>query len=160
MLPASREGLLWAVVELLAVAIVLAGLLAVTGAIGVILRWRASRPYPIPRFDVVDPRRLGADPDALGRTATLLQFSTETCHRCPAVHRTLAEVARDSDDIVHLDVDVTDRPDIARRFQISQTPTTLVLDGRGVVRTRFGGVPRRDVVQLEILRLRSSSASV
>jgi thiol-disulfide isomerase/thioredoxin len=147
-------------VELLAVAIVLAGLLAVTGAIGVILRWRASRPYPIPRFDVVDPRRLGADPDALGRTATLLQFSTETCHRCPAVHRTLAEMARDSDDIVHLDVDVTDRPDIARRFQISQTPTTLVLDGRGVVRTRFGGVPRRDVVQLEILRLRSSSASV
>jgi thiol-disulfide isomerase/thioredoxin len=147
-------------VELLAVAIVLAGLLAVTGAIGVILRWRASRPYPIPRFDVVDPRRLGAEPDALGRTATLLQFSTETCHRCPAVHRTLAEMARDSDDIVHLDVDVTDRPDIARRFQISQTPTTLVLDGRGVVRTRFGGVPRRDVVQLEILRLRSSSASV
>ncbi|MGR6740459.1 MULTISPECIES: thioredoxin family protein [Microbacterium] len=146
--------------ELLAVAIVLAGLLAVTGAIGVILRWRASRPYPIPRFDVVDPRRLGAEPDALGRTATLLQFSTETCHRCPAVHRTLAEMARDSDDIVHLDVDVTDRPDIARRFQISQTPTTLVLDGRGVVRTRFGGVPRRDVVQLEILRLRSSSASV
>ncbi|MDF2578855.1 MAG: thiol reductase thioredoxin [Microbacterium sp.] len=141
-------------------AIVLAGLLAVTGAIGVILRWRASRPYPIPRFDVVDPRRLGAEPDALGRTATLLQFSTETCHRCPAVHRTLAEMARDSDDIVHLDVDVTDRPDIARRFQISQTPTTLVLDGRGVVRTRFGGVPRRDVVQLEILRLRSSSASV
>ncbi|APF33796.1 thiol reductase thioredoxin [Microbacterium sp. AISO3] len=146
--------------ELMAVAVVLACLLAVTGGIGVFVRWRASRPYPIPRFDVVDPRRLGADPDALGRTATLLQFSTETCHRCPAVHRTLAEMARDCDDVVHLDVDVTDRPDIARRFRIAQTPTTLILDGRGVVRTRFGGAPRRDVVQLEILRLRADSASV
>ncbi|MGZ0068513.1 MULTISPECIES: TlpA family protein disulfide reductase [Microbacterium] len=144
----------------MAVAVVLACLLAVTGGIGVFLRWRASQPYPIPRFDVVDPRRLGAAPDALGRTATLLQFSTETCHRCPAVHRTLAEMARDCDDVVHLDIDVTDRPDIARRFQIAQTPTTLVLDGRGVVRTRFGGAPRRDVVQLEILRLRADSASV
>ncbi|SDQ21130.1 thioredoxin family protein [Microbacterium sp. cf332] len=146
--------------ELVAVAVVLAGLLAVTGAVGIVLRRRASRPYPVPRFDVVDPRRLGAAPDALGRTATLLQFSTETCQRCPAVHRTLAEMARDSDDVAHLDIDVTDRPDIARRFQIAQTPTTLVLDGRGVVRTRFGGAPRRDVVQLEILRLRSQSASV
>lgn len=153
-------GLIWTVVELLAVAIVLAVLLAVTGAIGVALRWRASRPYPAPRFDVVDPRRLGAQPDALGRTATLLQFSTETGHRCPAVHRTLAAVAGDCEDVVHLDIDVTDRPDIARRFQIAQTPTTFVLDGRGVVRTRFGGAPRRDVVQLEILRLRSETASV
>lgn len=141
-------------------AVVLAVLLSVTGAVGVVIRWRASRPYPIPRFDVVDPCRLGAAPDALGRTATLLQFSRETCQRCPAVHRTLAEVARGSDDVVHLDVDVTDRPDIARRFQIAQTPTTLVLDARGVVRTRFGGAPRRDVVQLEILRLRATSASV
>lgn len=144
----------------MAVAVVLVCLLAVTGGIGVFLRWRASRPYPIPRFDVVDPRRLGADPDALGRTATLLQFSRETCHRCPAVHRTLSEMARETDDVVHLDIDVTDRPDIARRFQIAQTPTTLVLDGRGVVRTRFGGAPRRDVVHLEILRLRADSASV
>lgn len=141
-------------------ALVLGGLLAVTGVIGVYLRWRASRPFPPRRFDVVDPRRLGADPDALGRTATLLQFSTETCARCPAVHRVLAEVAADSDDVVHLDVDVTDRPDIARRFQIAQTPTTFVLDAGGVVRTRFGGAPRRDVVKLEILRLRRESAPV
>ncbi|MET3468083.1 thioredoxin-like negative regulator of GroEL [Microbacterium sp. 1262] len=69
-------------------------------------------------------------------------------------------MARETDDVVHLDIDVTDRPDIARRFQIAQTPTTLVLDGRGVVRTRFGGAPRRDVVHLEILRLRADSASV
>ncbi|WP_306171778.1 TlpA family protein disulfide reductase [Microbacterium oleivorans] len=125
-----------------------------------LLRWRASRPYPAPRIDVVDPRRLGADPDALGTTATLLQFSTETCHRCPSVHRSLAAIAADADDVVHLDVDVTDRPDIARRFRIAQTPTTLVLDSRGVVRTRFGGAPRRAVVQLEVLRLRSETARV
>ncbi len=153
-------GLTWGVVELLAVALVLAGLLAVTGSIGVLLRWRASHNPPEPRFDVVDPRRLGAEPDALGATVTLLQFSTETGHRCPAVHRSLAAIAASHDDVVHLDVDVTDRPDIARRFRIAQTPTTFVLDRRGVVRTRFGGAPRRDVVQLEILRLRSETAPV
>ena len=39
----------------------------------------------------------------------------------------------------HVDVDLTDRPDIADRFHVLQTPTTLILDARGVVRARIGG---------------------
>jgi len=147
-------------VDLVTAVIALTVLLAVTVGVGALLRWRDGRPRRPSADEVVDPRRFGASPDALGSTATLLQFSTETCARCPGVHRTLSAIASATDDVVHLDVDLTDRPDIARHFQVMQTPTTLVLDRRGVVRTRFGGAPSRDVVQLEILRLRGDAAPV
>ena len=56
--------------------------------------------------------------------------------------------------------DVTHRPDIAKHFHILQTPTTLVLDGDGVVQTRFGGVPNREVLELELNRLTGETAHV
>jgi hypothetical protein len=46
------------------------------------------------------------------------------------------------DGVVHLDVDLTHRPELARRFNILQTPTTFVLDGAGMIRARIGGAPR------------------
>ncbi|MCR2764815.1 thioredoxin family protein [Microbacterium sp. zg.B48] len=136
----------------------LALLLAVTVALGVFVRWRQGRPRRDIPHEIVQPARLGAE--ALGRTATLLQFSTDLCSRCPGVHRTLASVAEAHDGVLHLDVDVTHRPDIAKHFNILQTPTTLVLDGDGAVQTRFGGSPNRDVLELELNRLTGQPASV
>ena len=129
----------------------LATLLLATVALGGFVRWRDSRPRPHIAHEVVEPERLGAD--ALGRTATLLQFSTSTCGRCPGVHRSLAGIAESRDGVRHLDVDVTHRPDIAKHFHVLQTPTTLVLDRVGVVHTRIGGVPNREVLELELNRL-------
>lgn len=126
-------------------------LLAVTIGVGVFLRWRQSRPQRHIPHEVVEPQRLGAE--SLGDVATLLQFSTETCSRCPGVHRTLSSIADSIDGVVHLDVDLTHRPDIARHFHVMQTPTTLVLDRDGVIQTRFGGAPSRDVLELELNRL-------
>lgn len=136
----------------------LALLLTATVAIGVALQWRQSRPRRHIAHEVVQPERLGAD--AIGEVATLLQFSTELCARCPGVHRTLAAIADDRPGVRHLDVDLTHRPDIAKHFHVLQTPTTLVLDGDGVVRTRFGGVPSRDVLELELNRLQEENANV
>lgn len=136
----------------------LALLLAATLALGVFLRWRQSRPRRHIVHEVVEPARLGAD--GLGESATLLQFSTEMCSRCPGVHRTLAAVAEGREGVRHLDIDLTHRPDIAKHFHVLQTPTTLVLDGAGVVRTRFGGVPNRDVLELELNRLTGEDAHV
>lgn len=138
--------------------IALALLLAATIALGVFVQWRQSRPRRHIPHEVVEPARLGAD--SLGRTATLLQFSTELCSRCPGVHRTLSAVADARAGVVHLDIDVTHRPDIAKHFHVLQTPTTLVLDGDGVVQTRFGGVPNRDVLELELSRLTGETARV
>ncbi len=136
--------------------IAIAALLVVTVGIGGYLRWRQNRPQRHIAHEVVDPGRLGAD--GLGVDATLLQFSTELCARCPHVHRTLASVADQRPGVRHLDVDLTHRPDIAKHFHVLQTPTTLILDRDGVVQTRFGGVPGRDVIELELARLTGETA--
>jgi thiol-disulfide isomerase/thioredoxin len=129
----------------------LAALLTVTVVAGLAVRWNQGRARHHVPHEVVEPARLGAD--GLGDVATLLQFSTEMCSRCPGVHRTLSSVADARPGVRHLDVDLTHRPDIAKHFHVLQTPTTLILDRDGVVQTRFGGVPRRDVVEMELTRL-------
>ncbi len=136
--------------------IVVAVLLAAATGVGVYVRWRQSRPRRHIAHEVVEPQRLGAE--TLGENATLLQFSTQMCSRCPGVHRILSSVADEHDGVLHLDVDLTHRPDIAKHFHVLQTPTTLVLDGRGAVQTRFGGTPSRDVIELELARLTGKTA--
>ncbi|MCM3500501.1 thioredoxin family protein [Microbacterium sp. P26] len=135
--------------------LLLVALVAVTTVIGLVVRHRQGRARAVDSVEIVDPQRLGVD--ALGGEATLLQFSTEMCSRCPGVHRMLSAVARTRDGVRHLDVDLTHRPDIAQHFRVLQTPTTLVLDRRGIVRTRFGGVPARDVVERELDTLQKES---
>jgi thiol-disulfide isomerase/thioredoxin len=142
--------------KIIAALVVIAILLAVTIGIGVYQRWRQNRPQRHIAHEVVQPERLGAE--GLGETATLLQFSTETCARCPSVHRILSSIADEHDGVIHLDVDLTHRPDIARHFHVLQTPTTLVLDETGVIQTRFGGAPSRDVIELELTRLNRKDA--
>jgi thiol-disulfide isomerase/thioredoxin len=78
-----------------------------------------------------------------GAHATLVQFSTDFCAKCPGTRRLLGAVAESRPGVVHLDVDLTRRADLANRFNIFQTPTTLVLDGSGRIRARVGGVPDR-----------------
>ena len=129
----------------------LAVLLTVTVVAGIVVRWNQGRAHHHVPHEVVEPARLGAD--GLGDVATLLQFSTEMCSRCPGVHRTLSDVADARPGVRHLDVDLTDRPDIAKHFHVLQTPTTLILDRDGVIQTRFGGVARRDVIEMELARV-------
>ncbi|MFG6474806.1 TlpA family protein disulfide reductase [Microbacterium sp. P06] len=136
----------------------LTALLAVTVAIGLTLRARQGRVSRNASSELVEPRRLGAD--GLGAQATLLQFSTELCARCPGVHRTLSALASTHEGVRHLDIDLTHRPDIARHFHVMQTPTTLILDRRGAVQSRIGGVPNPHVVQLELARLAEEPAGV
>ncbi|MDQ1129096.1 thioredoxin family protein [Microbacterium sp. SORGH_AS_0888] len=136
--------------------IIVVALLVVTVVIGLALRRDRTHRRAVSSDEVVDPTRLGAD--ALGETATLLQFSTEMCSRCPGMHRVLSSIADARAGVRHLDVDLTHRPDIARHFHVLQTPTTLVLDRDGHVRTRFGGTPGRDVIELELTRITEEAA--
>lgn len=142
--------------KIVAALVLIAVLLVVTIGAGVYLRWRQNRPRRHIPHEVVQPERLGAD--GLGEAATLLQFSTQMCSRCPGVHRILSSIADDHEGVVHLDVDLTHRPDIAKHFHVLQTPTTLVLDRAGIVQTRFGGAPSRDVIELELARLTGKAA--
>jgi thiol-disulfide isomerase/thioredoxin len=143
------------VVDLTIALFAVAALVVLAAVAGVVFRLTQGRARTVDSAEIVDPRRLGAD--ALGEEATLLQFSTEMCSRCPGVHRMLSEVADGREGVRHLDVDLTHRPDIAQHFRVLQTPTTLVLDRHGAIRTRFGGTPGRAVVELELSRLQEET---
>lgn len=135
----------------LALAALLTAALVATLVVGLVARWMRHRPHRANPAEVIDPCRLGAE--RLGTHATLLQFSTRSCLRSPAAHHTLRDIATRCEGVVHLDVDLTDRPDIVRHFNIHQTPTTLLLDERGVVQARFGGTPSRGAVEVELAGL-------
>ena len=89
----------------------------------------------------------------LASGVTLVQFSSEYCAPCRATARVLEELAGERPDIAHVELDVAERPELAARFGILQTPTTLVLDGSGHVRARIGGAVRREQLAAELARL-------
>lgn len=79
--------------------------------------------------------------------ATLVQFSTEFCARCPQVRRMLGTIASGYDDVTHAEIDLTNRNDLATRYHVLQTPTTFLVDATGAVLSRWGGVPERRTVE-------------
>jgi thiol-disulfide isomerase/thioredoxin len=132
------------------------GLPAVAAAIGLAWRARTGRLRETPAADAgeaTDAAALDLPPAALGSAATLVQFSTEYCSRCPPTARQLAGVATHYDGVRHLEVDLTHRPDLADRFNVLQTPTTLILDARGLATARIGGVPRLGALHDHLDRL-------
>lgn len=122
-----------------ALALAVAGALVVLAAtVGIVLRLADGRRRGGGhlRFDPAD-----ADAPQLGARATLVQFSTEMCTRCPQVRRMLTGVAADHEGLDHIEVDLTRRPDLSARYRVLQTPTTFVVDRSGAVRARFNGIP-------------------
>jgi thiol-disulfide isomerase/thioredoxin len=133
----------------------LLGLVAVSTLVGFGWRSRQGAARAVAARPSVDPALFG-EPDAparFGAHATLVQFSTEFCSGCPATRRVLSEISTAVPGVSYLDVDVTDRADLVRQFSILQTPTTLILDRDGVVRSRIGGVARRAVVETRLKEL-------
>lgn len=123
-----------------ALALAVAGglvVLAILAAVVIRVRDGRRRSGGHLRFDAGD-----AGPGELGARATLVQFSTEMCTRCPQVRRLLASYAAEDDALAHVEVDLTHRPDLSARYRVLQTPTTFVVDGTGAVRARFHGVPQ------------------
>lgn len=91
--------------------------------------------------------------DAWGDTATFVQFSTEVCSRCPGTRRLLHRVAGTRAGVAVVDVDVTHRSDLARRFGLRASPTVLVLDAHGTPRSRFDGPPQLADLERELAHL-------
>ncbi|MGA1838975.1 thioredoxin family protein [Herbiconiux sp. 11R-BC] len=135
----------------------IAALLGASTAAGLVWRQRQGRAVASRSAVVLRPSDLTADADGpvpdFGPRGTLVQFSTEFCSSCPATRRVLGSVAAANAGVVHLDIDVTHRADLVRRFSILQTPTTLILDRDGAVRVRIGGAVRRPLVEAGIQEL-------
>jgi thiol-disulfide isomerase/thioredoxin len=120
---------------------ILLGLVALATVLGLVWKARNGRitaPTRRTSTDAIDLPEV-----TRGERATLLQFSTEVCAPCVPTHRVLGQIADSTDGVNHVDLDLTHRPDIAARFNVLQTPTTLILDRTGVIRARIGGAPRQ-----------------
>ena len=79
----------------------------------------------------------------LGQRATLVQFSTDFCAYCGPTRELLAEVARSRDGVALVEIDATQRLDLARRLNVLSTPTVLVLASDGSIARRSSGQQRK-----------------
>ena len=104
----------------------------------------------------VTAQSLGSDV-AFGATATIVQFSTEYCGPCRIAERLLNRVVSGRDGVRYVEVDLGQRPHLASEFGVVQTPTILLLDAAGGIRSRIGGVPRADEVAARLDELEKES---
>jgi thiol-disulfide isomerase/thioredoxin len=136
------------------IALVVAVILAVL-ALGLFWKLRTGRSKRVTNGQQIDLAKLGAVKNgkpvlAFGERMTFLQFSTEFCSQCVQTARVYQELEQHSDGILHIEVDITNRLDVAKEFNILQTPTTLVLDAAGRVTTRIGGATKAQTIKDEI----------
>jgi thiol-disulfide isomerase/thioredoxin len=93
----------------------------------------------------LDARTLGLT--ALGRRATLVQFSSAFCQPCRATRRILAEVSAMVPGVAHAEIDAEQHLPLVRELAIARTPAVLVLDACGREVSRAHGQPRKaDVI--------------
>lgn len=112
---------------------------AILAAASLIYWWwnrRQGRVRTVTVPGALTPEELGG---TLGMRGTFVQFTTPVCAKCPPTKRLLLSVAAETQHIAHIEVDASERLDLARELNIMRTPTTLVLDARGVVVARMDG---------------------
>lgn len=98
------------------------------------------------------------DAGSFGERGTVVQFSTEYCARCPGVRRQLTELTRSEHSIDFVHIDVTQRPELVKQFNLLQTPTILLLDDAGRLRTRLSGPVDRQTLAHSISQLSEGSS--
>lgn len=133
----------------------IAALLLAATALGLIWRARTGRAKLVKAGEIIDLAELGAIKDgkpvtAFGNKATFLQFSSEMCSTCRQTAKQFSELEKLHPDLLHIEVDVTNRLDLANKFNILQTPTTLVLDSKGRVTSRIGGAAKPQTIAEEL----------
>lgn len=84
--------------------------------------------------------------EPLGNRATLVQFSSAFCTPCRATRVLLESVVLALPDVRHIDIDAEAHLDLVRKLDIRSTPTTLILDSRGLEVGRAVGSPNREQV--------------
>jgi thiol-disulfide isomerase/thioredoxin len=83
---------------------------------------------------------------ATAPAVTLVQVSTTFCAPCRHARAVLGQLAGSTAGLAHVELDVTDRPDVAVSLGVSRTPTTVAYAPDGTELLRVGGVPRRDTL--------------
>lgn len=120
---------------------VLLGALAVASALGTLWRARQGRIRALTGApSLPDEVRALLAPHA---AVTLVQVSTTFCVPCRQARALLADLAERTTGLHHAELDVTERPELAKAVAVLSTPTTLAVDARGTELVRVSGVPNR-----------------
>jgi len=131
------------------------GLLALGVTAGLIWQARRGKARKVSGGEQINLAEIGAVKDGnlvtkFGQKVTFLQFSSEFCTACRQTAKLYAELEQVHPEILHIEVDITNRIDLANKFNILQTPTTLVLNSRGRVTSRIGGAVKQQTIHDEI----------
>ncbi|NIH77813.1 thioredoxin family protein [Amycolatopsis viridis] len=130
---------------------VVLGTLVVAGIAGALLRARngrvrAARRAPATALPGPVEAALGA-----GARVTLVQISTTFCTPCRHTRALLGPLAERTDGLAHVELDVTNQPEVAQALGVLRTPTTIAYRSDGTELLRVGGVPKAPAL-LEALR--------
>jgi hypothetical protein len=79
----------------------------------------------------------------LGQRATVVLFSSAFCAACRATRRLLADVTPRLPGVVSVEIDAEGHLGLVRAAGVRRTPTVVVLDARGLERTRLERMPTR-----------------
>jgi hypothetical protein len=130
---ATAVGTFGAVLVRLGVAVVL-----IAAAIAVAFVLQRRRPVAPPRDVYPVPRQLNRQDFRRAETPWLVAlFSSTTCESCDGLVAKVA--ALESADVATCEIEYHAQPDLHRRYEIAGIPTTVVVDGDGVVRAAFVG---------------------
>lgn len=77
---------------------------------------------------------------------TVLHFTATWCGPCAAVRRVvdqvIADLAEQGNTVGHVEIDMDENPEAARRLSVLSLPTTVIFDADGHPRYRTTGVPK------------------
>jgi hypothetical protein len=123
--------------------IVVAG--AVVLAVGLLRRRRTPGPAAGTSEPETPPAGMPLPTDLAARDGglVLLQFSSAFSRSCRDTRGVLDDVAAELPGLDHREVDLATRPELVHLLGVDDTPTTLLVDGRGRELLRVRGVPRR-----------------
>jgi len=124
--------------------------LAISSLFGVVMHFRAGHIRKTVREVRLTPQDLG---QPLATKATFVQFSTAFCQPCRATKLMLNAITKDNPQIGHIEIDAESHLDLVRKFHISRTPTTLVVDQSGRVIGKAVGLPKKQEVLATISAL-------
>jgi thiol-disulfide isomerase/thioredoxin len=121
---------------------VLVAVLAAATVVGLLLRSRAGRVRVAARSTSPNGWDLAGTPAGDARFL-LLQLSSPICTPCRQTATLLTDVVAADPGVRHVEIDVAERPDVARALSVMRTPTTIGFDHTGREVLRISGVPRR-----------------
>tara|TARA_B110000483_G_scaffold24631_1_gene29081 strand:+ start:281 stop:721 length:441 start_codon:yes stop_codon:yes gene_type:complete len=133
-------------------------LIAVATLAGLVYRFFRGRGHSVSGAQCIKLEKLkilkdGEEITKFGKEATVVLFSTEYCGQCPAVRSSLAKLEYRKGGLLFIEVDITNRINLAAHFNISQTPTMFILNPAGEIRFRIGGTPKPTTIETELEKL-------